>query len=385
VIPEAAELFRATWHDAPQHVVSAPGRANLIGEHTDYNGGPVLPFAIDQRTWVAAGPGAGDAWEAISSLDGVRRRLTPGGRLPPGWTAYLGGVVHALREHGVTLPRSARVAVTSSVPAGAGLSSSAALTVALVRALSALAGVRVSRSTIAELAYRAEHDHVGVRCGRMDQTIAAFGREGHALLIEAATGARRHLPFARPVLLVDTGRPHRLSAGALNERRAECEAALARIRRWRAGTRALAELSADDLGEVETRLPRVLARRVRHVVTETSRTRLAAAALAQNRFRRLGELLVAGHASLRDDFTSSCAEADAVVEWAVANGAWGARLTGAGWGGTVVVVAPDRMQAAVRDSVTRRFARRFGRTPRTWIVRASAGVRMERFRRGAVY
>jgi galactokinase len=156
-------------------------------------------------------------------------------------------------------------------------------------------------------------------------------------------------------------------------------------RRWRAGTRALAELSADDLGEVETRLPRVLARRVRHVVTETSRTRLAAAALAQNRFRRLGELLVAGHASLRDDFTSSCAEADAVVEWAVANGAWGARLTGAGWGGTVVVVAPDRMQAAVRDSVTRRFARRFGRTPRTWIVRASAGVRMERFRRGAVY
>jgi galactokinase len=381
VIPGAAELFRRTWGAAAEVVASAPGRANLIGEHTDYNGGPVLPFALEQRTSVAAGAVAGGGWEAVSAMDGVRHAVAPGGRLPRGWPAYLVGVARAFRGLGVTLPSGVRVAVDSSVPTGAGLSSSAALTVALVRALASLAAVRLTRATIAELAYRAEHDHVGVRCGRMDQTIAAFGKQGHALLIETATGARRQLPFARPVLLVDTGRTHRLSAGALNERRAECEQALARILAWRSGTRALAELDPDDLGDVARRLPRVLARRVRHVVTETARTRLAAAALAQNRLRRAGELLLEGHASLRDDFASSCAEADAVVTWAVDAGAWGARLTGAGWGGVVLVLAPDRVLPAVRRDVAEQFARRFGAAPRSWIAHASSGVRMERFRR----
>jgi galactokinase len=374
----AFDLFHATWSIHPVHCASAPGRANLIGEHTDYNGGPVLPFAIEQRTWVAVGRSSGRTWEAVSSLDGQVHPVSVGGRMPRAWTAYLAGVIRAFRTRGIALPPSVRVAVASTVPVGAGLSSSAALAVALVRALASLSGTRLTRVSNVELAFRAEHDHVGVRCGRMDQTIAVFGQADHALLIEASPAARRQLPFGRTALMVETGRSHRLAGGALNDRHAECTEALSMLRAGRPDLASLAELTEAEVLQLANRLPRVLLRRVRHVVTETRRVREAASALAQNRFRRLGELLVEGHTSLRDDFASSCVEADAIVEWAMGAGAWGARLTGAGWGGAVLVLAPDAAMQEVRDAVTERFLRRFGQTPRSWTTRAAAGVRVER-------
>lgn len=374
----AAELFRRTWSAEPECSASAPGRANLIGEHTDYNGGPVLPLAIEQRAWVAVGHSNGTSSEVISALDGRMRALGSGGRMPRGWAAYVVGVERALRERGVALPSELRVAVASSVPAGAGLSSSAALCVALVRAFSRLADVRLSRAGMVDVAHRAEHDHVGVQCGRMDQTVSVFGRRDHALLIESPTGPMRQLPFARAVLLLDSGKPHRLASGALNDRHAECEAALLALRERRPQLAALADLPSDDLARLTAALPEVLARRVRHVVTETRRVREAAAALAQNRFRQLGELLHEGHASLRDDFAASCVEADAMVEWAMNAGAWGARLTGAGWGGVVVVLAPEAALRDVERIVAGRFRDRFGTMPATWLTRASSGVRLER-------
>lgn len=374
----AAELFLHTWSVAAEFGASAPGRANLIGEHTDYNGGPVLPFAIEQRTWAAVGAASGSGWEAVSDLDGQVVAVDAGDRLPRTWTAYLVGVIRAFHAAGVALPPAVRVAVASTVPAGAGLSSSAALTVALVRALAGMAGVRLTRASNVELAYRAEHDHVGVACGRMDQTIAVFGQREHALLIEATSGIRRQLPFGRSALMVETGRSHRLTGGALNERHAECRAALAALQSSRPQLTALAELTEAEYAPLAGRLPRVLARRVRHVVSETRRVRDAAAALAQNRFLRLGELLVEGHASMRDDFAASCVEADAIVEWAAGAGAWGARLTGAGWGGVVLVLAPDAVMQEVRDAVSDRFLQRFGMVPKTWVTRASGGVRLER-------
>ena len=374
----AAGLFSAVWSAQPAIVASAPGRANLIGEHTDYNGGPVLPFAIGERTWVAVGDAPGGGWEAVSSVDGRRRTVDVDGRMPRGWTAYLAGVARVFRARGVRLPPRLRIAVASSVPVGAGLSSSAALCVAMVRALAAHAGVRLTRLAVAELAYRAEHDEVGVQCGRMDQTIAVFGQKDHALLFDTASGARRQLPFARDVLMVETGRSHRLSGGALNERHAECQEALAILRRGLPQLGALAELDERQLTRAGGSLPRSLYRRVRHVVTETRRVRQAAAALAQNRFARLGALLSEGHGSLRDDFASSCTEADAIVEWALEAGAWGARLTGAGWGGAVLVLAPDAAIQQVRSAVSERFARKFGSTPKAWITRAGVGVRLAR-------
>lgn len=374
----AADLFSAVWSAQPSIVASAPGRANLIGEHTDYNGGPVLPFAIRERTWVAVGNAPGGGWEAVSSVDGRRRTVDVDGRMPRGWTAYLAGVARVIRARGVRLPAGLRIAVASGVPVGAGLSSSAALCVAMVRALAAHASARLTRVATAELAYRAEHDEVGVQCGRMDQTIAVFGRTDHALLFDTGSGTRRQLPFARDVLMVETGRSHQLSGGALNERHAECQEALAILRRGLPQLGALAELDERQLTRAGGSLPRSLYRRVRHVVTETRRVRQAAAALAQNRFARLGTLLSEGHASLRDDFASSCTEADAVVEWALDAGAWGARLTGAGWGGAVLVLAPDAAIQEVRSAVSERFARKFGSAPKAWMTRAGAGVRLAR-------
>ncbi len=373
----AAGLFAARWSAEPGVVASAPGRANLIGEHTDYNGGPVLPFAIEHRTCVAIGAGASVGWEAVSSRDGRLHTFDPGGRLPRGWPAYLAGVARTFRARGISLPSRLRIAVASTVPVGAGLSSSAALCVAVVRSLAAHTGTRLTRVAMAELAYRAEHDEVGVQCGRMDQTIAVFGRKDHALLFETATGARRQLPFARNVLMVETGRSHRLTGGALNERHAECQDALAVLRRGMPSLSALAQLDERQLAKVASSLPQALYRRVRHVVSETRRVHQAASALTQHRFARLGTLLSEGHASLRDDFASSCVEADAIVEWAVDAGAWGARLTGAGWGGAVLVLAPDTAMQHVRSAISERFERKFGVVPRMWPARAGAGVRLD--------
>lgn len=373
----ASGLFAARWSAEPAVVASAPGRANLIGEHTDYNGGPVLPFAIGHRTWVAVGPGSTRGWEAVSSLAGRGSTFDPGGRLPRGWMAYLAGVARSFRARGINVPSALRIAVASTVPVGAGLSSSAALCVALVRALAAHVGARFTRVSVADLAYRAEHDEVGVQCGRMDQTIAVFGQKDHALLFDTATGARRQLPFARDVLMVETGRSHRLTGGALNERHAECQDALALLRRTMPRLGALAQLDERQLEQAAGSLPQTLYRRVRHVVTETRRVHQAATALSQHRFSRLGALLSDGHASLRDDFTSSCVEADAIVEWAVDAGAWGARLTGAGWGGAVLVLAPDTAMQPVRSAVSARFAQKFGAEPKMWMTRAGGGVRLD--------
>jgi galactokinase len=274
-------------------------------------------------------------------------------------------------------PAGALIAVASTVPIGAGLSSSAALTVASARALGLLAGRPLTPADLVEIAFRAEHDHVGVRCGRMDQTIAAHAERGTALLFETGAGTLVRVPFGSRLWIVETGVSHELTGGALNDRRRECEEALELCRRWRPGLRHLAQLAPADLAEVARRLPPPLVPRVRHVVTETARTRAAAAALGAGDLARLGGLLVEGHASLRDDYRSTVPEADFIVERAVAHGAHGARLTGAGWGGAVVVLAPAAREARILAEVSRDFGDRFGRVPDAWSSRAAAGVRRE--------
>jgi galactokinase len=370
----ATALFDATFSARPVVLASAPGRVNLIGEHTDYNGGPVLPVALERRTAVAASQA--EDWIVASSLDGKVRGLDLDVPLRKDWTGYLVGVARELRKLGAA-PTGAHVTVASTLPVGAGLSSSAALTVAAAKALSLLAGRRLQPAQLAEVAYRAEHDQVGVRCGRMDQTIAALGERGTALLFETGTGSIQRVPFPGRLWVVETGVSHKLTGGALNERRRECEEALALCRKWRPGLASLAALDPADLPEAAERLPAALLPRVRHVVTETARTRAAASALAGGDLARVGALLVEGHGSLRADYQSTIPEADAIVESAVGRGAYGARLTGAGWGGAVVVLAPPEREARLVAEVGRDFLERFGRAPETWSTRASSGVRRE--------
>ena len=370
----ATSQYATSFASRPAVAASAPGRVNLIGEHTDYNGGPVLPIALERRTAVAAGQDAG--WSAVSSVDGAVHELDPDGPLRRDWTDYLVGTIRELRALGAA-PAGARMAVAGTIPIGAGLASSAALTVAAARALSLVAGRGLAPADLVEVAYRAEHDHVGVRCGLMDQTIAVHGERGSALLLETATGALTRVPFGGRLWVVETGLSHRLTGGELNHRRHECEEALELCSIFRPGLRFLAQLGPGDLAEVARRLPPPLVPRVRHVVTETARTRAAARALAAGDLPALGRLLVESHDSLRLDYRSTVAEADFIVERAVAHGAWGARLTGAGWGGAVVVLAPPDREARILAQLGRDVGDRFGRVPEAWSTRASAGVRRE--------
>jgi galactokinase len=354
---------------------------NLIGEHLDYNGGPVLPMAVARRTAVMAGPSRA-GFEAVSSRDGVVDRFDPAGEMRGAWTDYLVGVVRALERRSVRVP-GVSIAVASTVPEGGGLSSSAALTVATARALAGLAGARLSAEVIAEVAWEAEHDEVGVRCGRMDQTISALAAPGKALLFDTATGARQALPFKGKLWLVDTGVRHRLTDGGYNQRRGECEEALRSLRGqgWE-----LKNLAAYPSTNLPAPLPPQLARRVRHIVTETARARAAAELLMAtdrstarppDRLAALGALMTAAHASMRDDFEASCEEADVLVEAAVKLGAWGARLTGAGWGGSVIVLMPEGDAARIIVELQHQFGRIYRRLPEAWATRASSGVKRE--------
>ena len=378
---KACALFRATFGVAPQAAASAPGRVNLIGEHTDYNGGPVLPIAIQARTTVAVGPADAGVLEIVSSRDGSLARIRYTTAFPPGWAAYVAGVMRELAALGAApAGGGARVAVAGDVPVGAGLASSAALTVAGAKALAALAGARLVPRQFAGVAFRAEHDHVGVHCGVMDQTVAALAKPSHALLIECASGEARHIPFRGRLLLVDTGVRHALVAGALNERRAECEAAVTQLRLELPQLHWLAAWPATRVARLRRALPEPLRSRAVHVVQETARTRLAAELLARGRLKRFGELLYESHESCRRLYQCSAPELDLVVAAAKRAGALGARLTGAGWGGAVLVLVDRRCEARAVVAIRRAFARAYGREPAFSVVKASGGMRKESVR-----
>jgi galactokinase len=370
----ATSLFTSSFATRPTVAASAPGRVNLIGEHTDYNGGPVLPVALERRTAVTARAASG--WAFVSDTEKEVHQVDIDAPMRRAWTDYIAGVVRELRPLRAA-PPGAELALATNLPIGAGLSSSAALTVAAAKALSLLAGKRLSPASLVEVAFRAEYHQVGVRCGRMDQTIAAHAELGSALFFDTASGLLRPVPLPGRLWIVETGVSHRLTGGALNERRRECEEALGFCREWRPGLAHLAQFSVADLPEIERRLPPPLVPRVRHVVTETARTRAAADALAAGDLRTLGRLLVEGHESLRADYQSTIPEADLIVASAVEHGAYGARLTGAGWGGAVVVLAPAQHETRIVAEIASDFQKRYLRLPVTWSTRASRGVRRE--------
>ena len=334
----------------------------------------MLPVAIERRT--AAAARLADHWALASDSEPGIHPVEIDAPMRRTWTDYVVGVVRELRALRAA-PAGAQISVATTLPIGAGLSSSAALTVAAAKALSLLAGRRLSPAELAEVAFRAEYHQVGVRCGRMDQTIAAHGERGSAILFETADRSLQRVPFPGRLWIVETGLSHRLTGGSLNQRRRECEEALAFCRDWRPALQHLAQLSLADLPEMERRLPPPLVPRVRHVVTETARTRAAAEALARNDLVELGRLLVEGHTSLRLDYESTIPEADSIVEAAVRHGAYGARLTGAGWGGAVVVLAPPKGDRRIVAEIAGDFRGHFGRLPETWSTRASPGVRRE--------
>ena len=372
-------LFVDRFGRAPEVVASAPGRVNLIGEHTDYNGGEVLPIAISRRTWVAAGRaqerGAEPVLRAVSATQaraGVAGLSVP--KRSGEWWDYLTGVAAPLREASGRSD-SLDLAVVSDVPTGAGLSSSAAIEVAAALAVAGVLDHPLELEEAAWTAWRAETGFVGVACGIMDQFASALSRPGEALHLECDTARYDFAPFGDTLLIFDTAIPRSLRTSHYNERRAECEEALRLLReRWPD----LPTLAAAEPEQViEAHLPAPLHGRALHVSRETRRVRDAVAALrAGNRISR--ELLVGSHESLRDLYECSRPELDWVVDRAISlPGVRGARLTGAGWGGCAIVVGEEGALREAGPLLAREYEARFALVPRLWFSGAAAGARVE--------
>ena len=376
---ELARRFEALCGRRCQGMVQAPGRVNLIGEHTDYNDGFVLPIAIDRRTVAAWAPRAdrrvtfrslqAEPTGAVA-LDGA---IEPG---EPAWANYCRGVAAGLIAAGVELS-GADIVFGSDVPLGGGLSSSASLEVATAFALLAAAGQvgAVPDRELALLCQRAEHEYAGAPCGIMDQSIAILAQAGRALLLDCRSGEARQVPFddAGVVLLVaDTQVKHAISDGGYAARREQCYAAATGL-----GVKTLrdADAAAVRAAAQEGKLAGKELMRARHVVGEIARTLEAVEALATGDYGRFGGLMYGSHASLRDDYEVSCEELDAVVESARAcAGVHGARMTGGGFGGCAIVLAEASRAGAIGESIAGSFEGRFGRRCPVFATRAEAGA-----------
>ncbi|MEP6691070.1 MAG: galactokinase [Gemmatimonadaceae bacterium] len=371
----AAELFERHFAHVPSVLASAPGRVNLIGEHTDYNGGEVLPIAIERRTVVAVGAASDGITRAVSLNEPDEGRFDVHAPARSGrWWDYVSGVCGALAQRGVSLP-PLHIAIASDVPAGAGLSSSAALEVAAGLALARIGGAHLGLREIALLAYRVETEFVGVASGIMDQFASGLACAGEALHLWCDTGETEQVPMREAILIFDTAVPRSLRGSAFNERRAECERALELLRRQHPALRALAHATPEMVRDAQ--LPSPLDRRALHVTEETRRVR-DAVRLLEETGELSGPLMLASHASLRDQYECSSAELDWFVERAMrAPGVRGARLTGAGWGGCAIAAGAGDALDTVAPILAAEYAQRFGRSPRTWITHASDGAQLD--------
>jgi galactokinase len=380
-----ADALQSAFGHAPDLWVQAPGRVNLIGEHTDYNDGFVLPCAIDYRTVIAVTARsdrqvrvvAADYGHAVDTFD-LDAPITPHPTLQ--WANYVRGTVKMLAEHlaplGLAL-RGADLAIAGNVPQGAGLSSSASLEVAVGQAFKALLGLEdadgVSQTDLALIAQRAENRFVGVNCGIMDQLISARAEAGHALLIDcrSLSGQPVHLPESVAVMIVHSRVRRGLVGSEYNTRRAQCEAAARHY-----GVAALRDVDVAQLVRDRGTLDEVVFRRARHIVTENARTVDAADALAAGDLVRLGELMAASHDSMRDDFEITHPAIDQLVEIAqrAVGHEGGARMTGGGFGGCIVVLLPDGRIPDVQAAIEAAYRSPEGEPPTIWVSHAATGA-----------
>ncbi|WP_194420594.1 galactokinase [Microbacterium abyssi] len=389
--PDAATaLFHDLTGRTPDGVWSAPGRVNLIGEHTDYNDGFVLPFAIPHRTYAAVGIRDDRRIRVASTfadapvefaLDELAPLFpTAPGREPaaPEWAAYPLGVAWALQlaatGSGAEL-RGVDIAISSDVPIGAGLSSSAAIEGATASALNDLWRTGLDRTTLAGIGRRAENEAVGAPTGIMDQMASMLGEPDAALFLDCRTLDAHPVSLGMAglaLLIIDTRVSHAHSTGGYRERRASCEKGAAVM-----GVPALRDVSVDDLPRARELMDDVTFRRVRHIVTENQRVLDTVRTLRESGARAIGDLLVASHASMRDDFEISVPELDTAVESALDAGALGARMTGGGFGGAAIALVEEGAVQAVSDAVTAAFAASGFAAPHIFTVTPSAGAHRE--------
>jgi galactokinase len=377
-----ARGFAGACRGEPDWIVQAPGRVNLIGEHTDYNDGFVLPMAIDRAVWIALRPRA-DRRVWMHSLDYRQTAEFDLDDLQRGgvaWGEYAKGVAWAMQSQGLGL-RGWEGVMSGEVPIGAGLSSSAALELAAARAFAVVSDIAWEPPAMARLAQRAENEWVGVACGIMDQLASACGVAQHALRIDCRSLAIEAVPLPESVsvLVLDTGTRRGLVSSAYNRRREECQEGARAF-----GLSSLRDLTQDAFTSGEARLSPEVRRRVRHVLSENARTLCAVQALRDHDAAQVGRLMAESHASLRDDYEVSSPALDAMVEIASAQpGCWGARMTGAGFGGCAVALLERDAAEAAGWSIASQYRERMKLQPAVYVCRAADGAgiwpRQERF------
>jgi len=378
--PSAAELaarFEREFGRLPDGVWQAPGRVNLIGEHTDYNEGFVLPFAIDKTARVAVAVRTDSTIRLLSTYgdQGVVSADVSAldARSAKGWTKYPLGVVWALQQRGVEVP-GLDLLLDSNVPLGAGLSSSHAIECAVISALNDLTGAGLEAEEMVLATQRAENDFVGAPTGIMDQSASLRGAKGHAVFLDCRDQSVQLVPFeAEPaglvMLVIDTRVSHSHADGGYASRRASCELGAGIL-----GVKALRDLQVSDLEEARGRLDEVTYRRVRHVVTENDRVLKTVELLTHEGPGAIGTLLDASHVSMRDDFEISCPELDLAVDTSRANGAIGARMTGGGFGGAAIALTPLAAEQQVRAAVVRAFSDAGYKAPEIFTVTPAEGA-----------
>jgi galactokinase len=366
----------------PCTIFRAPGRVNLIGEHTDYNDGFVMPAAISFDTFVAcAENNSGNI--SVQSLQETQAATFPVHESKPlpaqNWTDYVRGVLIQLEREGLTIP-GANLLIDGQVPIGAGLSSSAALEVATVLALLSFSSRPMDYTTIAKLCQRAENEFVGSRCGIMDQFASLHGRAGSALLLDCRSLDPRFLPLPEHISLVicNTMVKHSIAHGEYNVRRAECEAGVRYFAQHQKGVTALRDVTEDDLRQLGSGLSDGLLRRCRHVVTENARVLAAADALESHDLNRFGELMYESHRSLKDDFEVSCSELDILVEQAAKlPGVYGARMTGGGFGGCTINLVESAKARAFGEQIAHTYKCETKIRPEVYVTHAAQGASLE--------
>ncbi len=374
----AAE-FEKHYGRPPRWIVAAPGRVNVIGEHTDYNDGFVLPMAIERYAIMAADPSAASSSFSIYDTH-FKETATidvsgPVGKGQPKWSNYIRGVLAGFQNRGVKIP-ALDVAFLSTVPLGGGLSSSAALEVCTATLIEAATGRPIDPIEKALLAQKAEHDFAGVPCGIMDQFISALGREGHLLLLDCRTRKTELVPMRDPsveLLVVNTNVKHELGSGEYAKRRAECEDA-ARI----LGVKSLRDATPDQLEKAKGRMSDVVYRRARHVIGEIERTTHAAEGIRQSNWPTVGQFMYASHYALRDDYEVSCQELDVVVEIAedigYQGGVYGCRMTGGGFGGCCVALVKSDAVEAITKKIAADYKAKTGIEAAIFASRPAAGA-----------
>jgi len=360
-------------YGAPPRIFRAPGRVNLIGEHTDYNDGFVMPCAIDFAAYVAAAPRE-DRKIRVASMNFAGEYEfdldNPTSEVAEGWARYVQGVALILERDGFRLT-GANLLIDSTVPIGAGLSSSAALEISNEFALAAISGFEVEKWQLAKIGQRAEHEFAGVRSGIMDQFASVFGTENHALFLDCRSLAWEPIPLSSAQFIIcNTRTKHDLADGEYNKRRADCEAAAELL-----GHKSLRDVTLAEFGEKSKDLPERLLRRARHVITENARVLAAVEYLKNGELAQFGKLMNASHESLSADYEVSSDELDLMVEIVRRQtGVLGARMTGGGFGGCTVNLLETAASDEFIETVSTQYESATGITPEIYVCRAAAGV-----------